>query len=143
MMKQSHIDITPHWENLYFNITVWDPRHLTHISMDNLDSVTGELTSDSGSLKGTPSNNPTFERGVEGYAMCFNGVDQSVNFGDLRYRCLGNLELCTEGLMIGMWIKTGSKNVTTANYYFSSGGQTSASMGFAFYRTPGGMFNLL
>ncbi len=107
--------------------------------MDNLDPLTGALTSDSRSLNGTPSNKPTFQEGVVGQAMCFNGVDQSVNFGDLRYRCLGNLELCTEGLMIGVWIQTGSKSVTTINFYFSSGGQTSASMGFALYRSSGGI----
>ncbi len=107
--------------------------------MDNLDPLTGALTSDSRSLNGTPSNKPTFQEGVVGQAMCFNGVDQSVNFGDLKYRCLGNLELCTEGLMIGVWIQTGSKNVTTVNFYFSSGGQTSASMGLAFFRKAGGI----
>ncbi len=107
--------------------------------MDYLDPLTGALTSDSRSLNGTPANNPTFRGGVVGQAMCFNGVDQSVNFGDIRYRCLGNLELCKEGLMFCVWIQTGSKSVTKANFYFSSGGQTSASMGLAFFRTPGGI----
>ena len=76
--------------------------------------------------------------GKRGNALYTNGIDQRVNLGNQRDSCMGDLSKCNNGFVMAMWLQVhkytepdepGFK--TTEEYYISSGGHTSHSMGVA------------
>ena len=71
-----------------------------YISMDQITST--ELPADVGGLQGSLENTPSLVlNGVRGAALQLDGVDQAVNFGNLRHRCLGivYLYICLSSLL--------------------------------------------
>ena len=59
-----------------------------YISMDQITST--ELAADVGGLQGSLENAPSLVlNGVRGAALRLDGVNQAVNLGNLRHRCLG------------------------------------------------------
>ena len=68
-------------------------------------------------------------------ALYTNGIDQWVNIGNQRDKCLGNLNRCTKGFVMALWLKG---YVATGNeYYVNSGGHTSLSMGMTLLEQNG------
>ena len=65
----------------------------------------------SGSGDGTLPNGATWEPGKRGDALCLDGVDQYINYGNQRDKCLGNIMLCPDGFTIMLYFKTGDKSV--------------------------------
>ncbi len=101
--------------------------------MDKITSSTNTLV---GTIPATIHGNPNIvTHAKSGSAHYLNGVDQWVDLGNHRYKCLGNLEQCPNGFTIALWLKMGTKSATgTILFYMSSGGHTYASHGIAMYR---------
>ena len=77
-------------------------------------------------------------RGKRGKALYTNGINQRVNLGNQRDSCMGDLSKCNNGLVMAMWLQTHRYTepdetgfYTREEYYISSGGHTSHSMGVA------------
>ena len=79
--------IRGYWSFIYSNLP--DPPVADlYISMDQITST--ELPADVGGLQGSLENAPSLVlNGVRGAALRLDGVNQAVNFGNLRHRCLG------------------------------------------------------
>ena len=65
--------------------------------------------------------------GKVGKALYTNGFNQSVNLGNVRHTCLGNISKCRNGLSITLWLKP--HNAGTEIYYMTNGGQTKDAIG--------------
>ena len=62
-----------------------------YLSMDLLSGST--LPADIGGISGILVNSPALvPNGVRGMALQLNGIDQEVNFGNQKHRCLGELD---------------------------------------------------
>ena len=89
-------------------------------------------------LKGSMTGQPPKVPGINGHAMYFNGIDQTVNLGKHWGECFGDLSLCLQGQTIAFWFKYGGTKTTSSstgeNYFLSGGGQTRSSHGVAFYQ---------
>ena len=98
---------------------------MEEIATDKLqDSHEGIVTGDASLLVGK-----------SGKALYTNGVDQWVNFGNQRHSCLGNRTLCCKGFVMAFWLKAYRYDDVGLfdEYYLSSGGQTSQSVGVAVF----------
>ena len=58
-----------------------------------------------------------------------------VNFGDQRDLCVGNLDHCTNGFTVALWLRTSTQ--TGKKFFISSGAQTTMSHGIAVYKHDG------
>ena len=58
----------------------------------------------------------------------FSSYMSAYNF---QSRCIGNLEHCSNGFSLALWLKIGEKSMASDSYYISSGAQTYASHGVA------------
>ena len=88
----------------------------------------------SGSIPGTVIGDIKLIRGVRGHGLYLNGISQRVDLGNQRHSCLGNLNMCTKGVVMAMWLrmhKYDEPGNYNDEYYFSNGGQTVNSMGIA------------
>ncbi len=101
--------------------------------MDEITSSTNTLV---GTIPVTIHGNPNIVTDAKsGGALYLNGVDQWVDLGNHRDKCLGNLEQCLNGFTIALWLKLGTKSAAGNNlFYMSSGGHTKNSHGIAMYR---------
>ena len=78
-------------------------------------------------------------------ALYTNGIDQWVNIGNHRDKCLGNLARCTKGFVMALWLRAPTDPTGRKHFYVNSGGHISKSMGIilhqknmkliAYYRT--------
>ena len=93
-----------------------------------IGSVSGELV----------GNIMLTQNGKTGQALYTDGVSQYVNLGSHRDKCVANLVLCTEGISIALWLKTGDTG-NDEQYYLSNGGQTPASHGFSLRKRYGSL----
>ena len=90
-------------------------------------------------LDGNIFTNITYVTGKQGKALYTNGVDQWVNLGNQRDKCLGNLTVCREGFVIAMWLKMHrGSDYLHDEYFVTSGGHTKGSVGVACYRSNRG-----
>ena len=65
------------------------PAPALYLSMDSISSGS-ILSADIGGIQGTLENAPVLvQSAVRGNALQLNGVNQSVNLGNQRHRCLG------------------------------------------------------
>ena len=58
-----------------------------------------------------------------------------VNFGEHRDLCLGNLDHCSNGFTLAIWLLTPTQ--TGKKFFLSSGGQSTISHGIAVYKKDG------
>ncbi len=84
-----------------------------------LGSITGDIV---GAIKVT--------EGKIGQALYTDGATQYVSFGNHRDKCVSNLQLCSDGLSIALWLKTEDMG-EYGQYYISNGGKTYQSHGIA------------
>ena len=86
-----------------------------------------------GSLVGIVTGDASLMGGKRGKALYTNGVDQWINFGNQRHSCLGNLTVCSNGFVMAFWLKAHRYDDVELSdeYYLSSGGQTTQSVGVA------------
>ena len=101
--------------------------------MDKISSITNNLV---GAVPGIVYGDPSIVSDAKsGGALYLNGVNQWVDLGNQRQKCLGNLEWCPNGFTIALWLKMGTKSAAgTTLFYISSGGHTSASHGITMYK---------
>ena len=92
-----------------------------------------EITADrlQGILEGVVTGAASLVVGKKGKALYTNGVDQWVNFGNQRHRCLGNLTVCHNGFVMALWLKAHryDDQGISDEYYLSSGGHSDLSVG--------------
>ena len=68
-------------------------------------------------------------------ALYTNGIDQWVNMGKHRDKCLGNLTRCSKGFTMALWLKAHQDGGN--EYYINSGGHTSQSIGMTLLQQHG------
>ena len=79
---------------------------------------------------GTAYNSPSIVTTNGRNGMAFNGVNQYVNFGYVRHRCIANLDLCPYGLTWALWVKPGGTSDIDA-YIISSGAMSNEGAGMS------------
>ncbi|CAH1797704.1 unnamed protein product [Owenia fusiformis] len=79
-------------------------------------------------ITGKINNNASLVEGRIGKGLNLDGINQSVDLGNRRTECFGDLELCPNGYTLSLWLKIG-KTSGRSLYYLSSGGQTYQSYG--------------
>ena len=95
-----------------------------------------------GKLVGTyPGNNVgdvSLVQGKVNKALYTNGIDQWVNIGNHRDKCLGNLTMCSKGFVMALWLKAHLDVSAGGNeYYINSGGHTYQSIGMTLLQQNG------
>ena len=72
-------------------------------------------------------------------ALYTNGIDQWVNIGNHRDKCLGNLRLCSKGFVMALWLKAHQDDSAGGNteFYIDSGGHTEWSIGMTLLQQSG------
>ena len=75
---------------------------------------------------------------LTGNSLLFDGAT-GVSFGNSHDECLGNLELCSDGITVAAWLKIGNKAKGTSNklYFMTTGGQTYRAHGWTWYLRNG------
>ena len=75
---------------------------------------------------------------LTGNSLLFDGAT-GVSFGNSHDECLGNLELCPEGITVAAWLKIGNKAKGTNDklYIMTTGGQTYRAHGWTWYLKSG------
>ena len=95
-----------------------------------MDKIVGGALS--GSVAGVLNGDVELVTGKQGRALHTNGLDQWVDMGNQRDNCMGDLEKCSNGFVMAMWLKMHRYHklgTTDDEYYLTSGGHTRASMG--------------
>ena len=64
-------------------------------------------------------------------ALFTNGIDQWVNIGNHRDKCLGDLTRCTEGFVMALWLKPHLHD--GKEFYVNSGGHSVHSVGMSLH----------
>ena len=73
-------------------ISIEPPLPTLYLPMDRVSG--SNLPTDIGGILGTLENAPPLiPKGIRGKALQLNGIDQAVNLGNQRQRCLGELDL--------------------------------------------------
>ncbi len=72
-----------------------------NISMDI--AASGESVGDGVNISLT--NNPQTVAGMVGNGLHFDGINQYIDLGTHAGRCVGDIELCTQGFTMAMWIR--------------------------------------
>ena len=78
---------------------------------------------------------------LTGNSLLFDGAT-GVSFGNLHDVCLGNLEVCPDGITVAAWVKIGNKSKGTVKktYFMTTGGQTSLAHGWTWYLRNGRLY---
>ena len=106
-----------------------------HFLMDEIRD--GKLE---GTYSGTIVGNVSLVQGKVNNALYTNGINQWVNIGNHRDKCLGNLTRCSKGFVLALWLKAHQDVSGGGNeYYISSGGQTSLSIGMTLLQQNGNL----
>ena len=90
-----------------------------------------------GTLFGNLTGDVALVPGKLNKALYTNGMDQWVNIGDHRDRCLGNLEKCSNGFVMALWLKAHTQVMNGSEYYVNSGGHTVRSIGMTLLQQDG------
>ena len=91
-----------------------------------------------GPINGSLYGSPELVDGKIGQALHTDGISQYVNFGNQRHICPGNLDLCSEGLTLMLWLKIAdAPHSHTFEFYISNGGHHGDSHGIALSRQGG------
>ena len=90
-----------------------------------------------GTLFGNFTGDVALVPGKLNKALYTNGMDQWVNIGDHRDRCLGNLEKCSNGFVMALWLKAHTHVMNGSEYYVNSGGHTVRSIGMTLLQQDG------
>ena len=92
----------------------------------------GELL---GTYFGTIIGDASLMKGKVNKALYTNGIDQWVNVGNHRDKCLGNLSLCSKGFVMALWLNAHTR-VTgrSIEIYINSGGHTMKSVGISLHQ---------
>lgn len=83
-----------------------------------LDIMRGDIV-DHPSLIIDTYNNPKLVKGKIGKAIKVNGQSQVVDLGEHSADCLGNLDLCHHGALLGLWFKV--TNLRNDMHFLSNG----------------------
>ena len=75
--------------------------------------------------------------GKSNKALHTNGIDQWVNIGNHRDKCLGNLNRCTKGFVMALWLK--GNVMIGEEYYVNCGGHTERSIGMTLLEQDGNL----
>ena len=76
----------------------------------------------------------TLVHGKVNKALYTNGIDQWVNIGNHRDKCLGNLARCTKGFVMALWLRAPTDPTGRKHFYVNSGGHISKSMGIILHQ---------
>ena len=85
-----------------------------------------------GSVAGILNGDVELVTGKQRRALYTNGLDQWVDLGNQRDNCMGDLEKCSNGFVMAMWLKMHryhKPGTTDDEYYLTNGGHTKYSMG--------------
>ena len=85
--------------------------------------VEGEIL---GFTNGIIEGDAPLVEGKVGNAVYTNGFNQSVNLGNVRHTCLGNITKCKNGLSVSLWVKPYGTGVV---FLMTNGGHTHRSIG--------------
>ncbi|XP_064631285.1 uncharacterized protein LOC135489721 [Lineus longissimus] len=110
---------------------------LTRQTINHYDLTFFNLTGDTlFTASGTyqVSGNVTIQDGVIGKTLTIDTASQYVDLGNWRDKCMGDLELCSYGIGISLYVKFESNRDM---YVLSSGGDLADSYGVAIYRKSG------
>ncbi|CAH1803007.1 unnamed protein product, partial [Owenia fusiformis] len=112
------------YKRLYSPMSMKMTDPVYYISFDDTYGNTLQGTN----INGTLYNNPQVIASKVGRGLSLDGNNQWVDLGMHENECFGDLNLCSMGYTLAMWIKFGAKN-TDEMYYFSSGDQNGNSSG--------------
>lgn len=84
----------------------------------DMEKISGKRLIDD-SLYITVNGDPQLIPGRVGYAVNLNKSNQYINLGSHLNTCLGNLEKCTNGILLSSWMKFGPYRNNM--YYYSTG----------------------
>ena len=93
-----------------------------------------------GTYPGNLDGDVSLVQGQTNEALYTNGIDQWVNIGNHRDKCLANPALCSKGFVMALWLKAhihvidGSKE-----YYINCGGHTSQCVGMSLHQKSIGL----
>ena len=87
-----------------------------------------------GAYPGNIAGEVTLVGGKINKALYTNGLDQWVNIGDHRDKCLGNLARCKKGFVMALWLKVLKDPSGRKHFYVNSGGHSSKSMGITLHQ---------
>ena len=91
-----------------------------------------------GTFPGNTEGNVVLVEGKANKALYTNGIDQWVNIGNHRDKCLGNLTGCSKGFVMALWLKARQDVSAGGNeYYINSGGHTYQSIGMTLLQQNG------
>ena len=105
------------------NLRTWSPIADPDIYYPFDEIVDEEIV---GFTNGVVHGDAPLVEGKVGRALYTNGVNQSVNLGNVRHTCLGNISKCENGISISVWLKTHYRNIS---FYMTNGGHTMRSIG--------------
>ena len=93
-----------------------------------------------GTYPGNLDGDVVLREGKVNNALYTNGIDQWVNIGNHRDKCLGNPSLCSKGFVMVLWLKA-HVHVTDNNneYYINCGGHTSKCVGMSLHQKSIGL----
>ena len=91
-----------------------------------------------GTYPGNIYGDVSLVQGKVNKALYTNGIDQWVNIGNHRDKCLGNLTMCSIGFAMVLWLKA-HQDVSAGGdeYYIKSGGHTYWSIGMSLMQHNG------
>ena len=120
-MSKSYVDIK---DNIVFGY----PRAWSRFAEPDIyypfdEVVDGEIL---GFTNGTVEGDAPLVKGKVGKAVYTNGFNQSVNLGNVRHTCMGNITKCKNGLSISVWVKPYGTGVRV---FMTNGGHTHRSIG--------------
>ena len=97
----------------------------------------GELV---GTYPGNIVGSVSLVKGNVNKALYTNGINQWVNIGNHRDKCLGNLAMCSKGFVMALWLKAHQDVSAGGNeYYINSGGHTYQSIGMTLLQQNGNL----
>ena len=90
-----------------------------------------------GTFLGNLNGDVALVPGRSNKALHTNGIDQWVNIGNHRDKCLGNLTVCAKGFVMALWLRAYIHVTSNVQFYVDSGGYTAQSLGITLFQKHG------